>query len=109
MRRATILTALLLLFLPQRAGAQLVVSSLGFGYLSFSQIVANVVNVLQATMPYIVSAIFVAGAALYIVGGAREDWKSSGKSMMIGAIIGAVVVMLAKAILNTIMYFIYGS
>jgi hypothetical protein len=91
-----------------KAYAQLNVSGLGFGGATFQGIVGSIVEVLTATIVYVSGAIFVIGAGLFIISAGDEGRKSQGKQMMIGSLIGVGVVVGGKAILNTIMYFLYG-
>jgi len=53
------------------------------------------------------AAIFVAGSFFYIASMGAEDRKGYGKSMMIGAVIGMIVIAGAQVIMNTVLYFVY--
>ena len=80
-----------------------------FGHdVTVKDVVNNIIGTLQASILYIAGAAFVVGALFYSMGGAKEDWKSTGKSIMIGSIVGLSIVVAAKAILNLTMYLIYG-
>ena len=92
------------------AGAQstLQVSSFGFGNASFASIMGSLFTMLSESIIYISSAAFVVGAAVYIISVGDESRRSQGKNMMTGSLIGLALVLSAKAILDTIMYFLYG-
>ena len=76
--------------------------------LSIEQIVTNVSNTLFNTIFFVSSAIFVYGALLYVLSAFKDENKNSGKSYMVGAIIGLAIVIGARAILNLVLMFIYG-
>ena len=81
----------------------------GFGFnVGFANMINNVVTVLQATITPIAIAVFSVGALLYIVSAGNEERKNLGKGFMIGALLGVGVAVAAKAILNFVIYFVYG-
>ncbi len=81
-----------------------------FGHnVTAKEVVNNIIGTLQDSILYIAGAAFVVGALFYAMGGAKEDWKSTGKSIMIGSLVGLAIVVAAKAILNLTMYLIYGT
>lgn len=79
------------------------------GNLSISDIVANIGYAMFDTIFFVSSAVFVWGAFLYVSSAFREENKNNGKEYMVGAIIGLVIVLASKVILDTIMKFIFAT
>lgn len=102
----------LLALLPTKVCAQasttLTVSTFALGDVEWKDIVKSVLEVATVTIYSVATVTFVAGAGFMIISGGDEGRRSKGKSMMIGAVIAVAVVLGAKGILNTIMFFIYG-
>jgi len=71
-------------------------------------IVGNIANLLTGSIIAVGTAMFLVGALLYTISGEKEDRKNQGKDFMIGALIGVGIVVSARAILNLVLYFIYG-
>ena len=95
-------------FAPQTTWAQLQVSTLYAGGITWGEIVGNLVGTLGNTIFYVSASVFIVGALLYTSGFFSEENKSKGKSVMIGALTGMVVTLSAMAIFNTILYYLYG-
>ncbi|MBU0766716.1 hypothetical protein KKF55_02950 [Patescibacteria group bacterium] len=76
---------------------------------SISQVIQNVGNVLITTGLTVCTAIFVIGTFFYIISLGDDQRKGLGKGMMIGAIIGAIIIASAKIIMNTTLFFVYGT
>ena len=103
--RFRFLAALLLALIPQMTWAQMNVNT---GGLSVPRMIQNVGNVLIASGWTVCASIFIVGTFLYIISIGKENIQTSGKKMMIGAVIGAIVIAGAKGIMNTVLFFIYG-
>jgi hypothetical protein len=79
-----------------------------FGDKELPELFANAVNTIRLSAIFVCLAVFLGGAFTYIISAGAEDRKGLGKSMMIGAVIGLAVVVGAQAIMNTILFFVYG-
>lgn len=75
--------------------------------LTLSQIFYNIADTLLKTIGGVATALFIVGAFLYIVSLEKEERKNQGKEFMIGSLIGIGIVVGAKGILNTVMYFLF--
>lgn len=76
----------------------------------FTTMYANIVSVLMNSIMMVCAALFLTGAFLYILGSfGKEDLKSNGKNMMIGALIALAIVQLAHAIVALTLFFMYGT
>lgn len=85
-------------------------SSGGIGTdLTPGDIILNIADTLLRTIGAVASAIFITGAFLYIISFEKEERKNQGKEFMIGALIGIAIVVGAKGILNTVLYFLFPS
>ena len=116
---SSLLTALHTLFL-QRAYAGcgitdtncLEVSNFGIeaggSSLNITQLFINIQGGLFAVIMVICTAIFIAGAFFFAISAGDEQRKSLGKDLMVGAVIGLIIVVGAKAIVNLTFNFIYG-
>jgi hypothetical protein len=104
--------SLALVLIPISAFAQvttvLEVSTFGFGDRDVVDIVDNIFHALKITIIPVATTIFIAGAFFFVIYFGNEEQKSRGKNLMIGSLIGVAVVFGAQAILNFVMYFIYG-
>ncbi len=100
------LLALIFLAFPQVASA---LNLVGLGADTTMQDIINNVsaNLLVPAVP-VCSAIFVGGAYVYAISNGDEQKKSLGKDLMTGAVIGLLVIGLAKGILNFLVFFLYG-
>jgi hypothetical protein len=74
---------------------------------NFQNIVTNLINVLNNSIVPICAAIFVTGAVLFIASFGKDNIKTTGKTMMIGAVLGLVLVLFARAIINLAIIFLY--
>ncbi len=72
-------------------------------------VVANIIDTLGLTIFSVAGATFLLGAMMYAAGFANEDYKGTGKSLMIGSLVGMVIVLSSHAIFNTVYFFVYGS
>ncbi|MDD5469498.1 MAG: hypothetical protein PHO92_01725 [Candidatus Peribacteraceae bacterium] len=72
-------------------------------------VVGNITDLLTGSIVAVGIAMFLVGALLYTISGEKEDRKNQGKDFMIGALIGVGIVVSARAILNLVLYFIYGG
>lgn len=100
-----------LFLLPVQAVAQttLTVSTFGFGNLTFDQIIQNILTVLQGSIFAVCVGTFIVGAFFFVIYYGNEEQKTRGKNLMIGSLVGIAVVTGAKAIMNLVLYFIYGA
>lgn len=92
---------------PAYAGLQ--VSTLYAGGITWPQIIGNIVNTLSKSIFYVSASAFLLGAMMYVMGFISEENKSKGKGIMIGALIGVAVALSALVILNTVLFYLYGS
>ncbi len=72
----------------------------------FQTIVLNVIDFLATTITTIATVMFLVGAFMIVLAGAKEDYKQRGKDLMIGSIMSIAVVLGAYAIYRTIGSFI---
>ena len=79
-----------------------------FGTLNVNNVMANFANTLIGSAFLVCIAIFVAGAFFYTISTGDDQRKSLGKGMMMGAAIGVAVIAGAQAIMNTVLFFVYG-
>ena len=76
----------------------------------FDQMYSNIIKVLMSSIVNICIAVFITGALLYVIGSfGKEDLKSNGKNMMIGALIGLIIVQLGRAIVHITLLFLYSG
>lgn len=76
----------------------------------FDTMFGNLIGVLMNSIVSICAAVFITGAFLYIIGSfGKEDLKSNGKNMMIGALIALLIVQLARAIVHVTLFFMYAG
>lgn len=100
-------------FLPASTqAAPLDVSSLfdwewGVGGLSIGDVLFNIITVLQTAIGYVCGGLFFIGAYLYMTAGSVDD-GALGKKIMKGSLMGLFIVLGAKGIMGTILYFVYG-
>lgn len=85
------------------------VSGLYRGGITWEEILGNIVGTMTGSIFYVSAAAFLFGAMRYITGYINEEYKNSGKNIMIAALIGIVVALSALAILNTVLFYLYGS
>ncbi|MBM3230701.1 hypothetical protein FJZ28_00040 [Candidatus Peregrinibacteria bacterium] len=78
------------------------------GDITWAEILSNIVGTMTGSVFYISAAAFLFGAMRYITGYINEEYKNSGKNIMIAALIGIVVALSALAILNTVLFYLYG-
>ncbi|PIR48183.1 hypothetical protein COU80_05585 [Candidatus Peregrinibacteria bacterium CG10_big_fil_rev_8_21_14_0_10_55_24] len=99
--------AISVLGVPHVDAATLSVSGIGYGNMSIEMLIQNLMMTLMGTAYALCVAVFVGGAFFYIISLQQEKWKGLGKSMMIGAVVAAIVIAGAQGIMNTVLYFIY--
>jgi ABC-type nickel/cobalt efflux system permease component RcnA len=94
------------ILLPTVAFAQRQLNvSIGTSF-NVDQIVSRVVSFLAATITTVASAMFVVGAFMIVLAGAKEDYKQRGKDLMIGSLLSVATVLGAYAIYRTVAYFL---
>ena len=107
-----LITAVFLGLLAPKAHATLSTGSFGIeqssGALDIPTIVNNVVTVATNSIGYLCTAIFIVGALLFTISAGDEQRKSTGKDLMLGAVIGIAIVAGARGILNLVYFFLYG-
>ena len=79
------------------------------GDISAQEIVTNILETLTGSIFAVAGAVFILGAFFLTLGFVKEEYRTQGKDMMITALIGMGVVILALIILNSVVYFVYGS
>ncbi len=67
---------------------------------------ARAITFLAATITTVASVMFLIGAFMIVLSGAKEDYKQKGKDLMIGSLMGIAVVLGAYAIWRTVLYII---
>lgn len=95
------------LFIPL-AHATLTVSTFGFGDRTVTEIIVNIVDLLQRTIMVVCGAAFVVGALFFVIAIGNEEYRSKGKNLMTGSLIGLAIVVAARGIMNMTFLFIYG-
>ena len=104
-RRVLRLSLVGLLSVPASVFARQLGVSIGTPF-NLATIVTNVVNFLAATITSVATAMFLVGAFMIVLSGAKEDFKQKGKDLMIGSIISIAVVLGAYGIYRTVGYFL---
>lgn len=84
------------------------VSTLGIPVSGIGAVIDGVITVAEVSIVPVSIAVFVAGALVWVLSPGKEDLRTKGKDLMIGALVGVGVVYGARGILNTVLYFIYG-
>ena len=74
------------------------------GGITLTEITSNLFGTLRGTAVFLAATIFIIGA-FYLTLGFNSQNQSTGKNMMIGALIGLAIIIGAWAIFNTIFYF----
>lgn len=103
--------SLLQWFLPgahAQDSSSLVVSSWGYGSLTWAGLLQNILTMLVGTIEIASVAVFVVGAFFYALSGVNQEWNAYGKKAMIGAVVGLGIVLSAQAMLKTAAFFIWG-
>jgi len=96
-----------LLFAPGIAFAQIFV---GIGTrFDLWTIAQRIITYMATSITAVCGAIFLVGAFMIILAGAKEDYKQRGKDLMVGSLMGMGVVLGAYAILRTVAFFIGAS
>ena len=96
-----------ILFAPLTAFAQLNVT-IGTEF-DAGTIIQRIINFLATSITAVASAMFVVGAFMIVLSGAKEDFKQQGKDLMIGSAMGIGVTLGAYAIWRTVMYFLISA
>lgn len=73
---------------------------------TLGQMVQRVVDFLAASITTVASAMFLVGAFMIVLAGAKEDYKQQGKDLMMGSIMSIGVVLGAYAIYRTVALFL---
>lgn len=103
---SALLLPLLLAHATKTHAAVFSVSAFGFGNATWESVVTNTVTVLYESILVISSVVFVIGAFMFTISAGDEGRKGTGKSLMIGALIGAAVTLGAGAIFNTVLFWL---
>jgi hypothetical protein len=73
---------------------------------TFWEIMQRIISYLAGAISTIALVMFVVGAFLITISGAKEEYRKMGKDLMIGAVLSLAVVLGAYAILRTVDYFL---
>lgn len=73
---------------------------------TFWEIADRVIVYLSGAISTIAVVMFVIGALMITVSGVKEDYRQTGKNLMIGAVLSLAVVLGAYALLRTVDYFL---
>ena len=73
---------------------------------SIVQAISDVLAFLAGAIGSIAVALFVAGAFMVMIGGAKEDQAQKGKDLIIGSLLSLAVVLGAYAMLRTVDWFL---
>lgn len=79
--------------------------NIGTSY-DFETIIQNVIDFLAASITTIATVMFLVGAFMIVLAGAKEDFKEKGKDLMVGSIVSIGVVLGAYAIYRTVASFL---
>ncbi len=82
--------------------------NLGVGNLTPGQVIGNIIATLRGSIDVVAACVFFIGAFFYGISAGDENRKNTGKNMMMGALIAIAIVEASTAIMNTILYFVYG-
>lgn len=74
--------------------------------LSIVQIADRVITFMAGSIVAVGTAMFIVGAFMLVLSGAKEEYKDKAKNLMIGSIVSIAVVLGAYAILRTVDYFL---
>lgn len=69
-------------------------------------IVNRIVVFLSSSITAVATAMFLVGAFMIVLSGAKEDFKQKGKDLMIGSLLSIGVVLGAYGIYRTVAYFL---
>lgn len=95
----------ILAFFPQMALAGKLIVSIGTPS-NLQAITMRVVIFLADTITVIATAMFLVGAFMVVLAGAKEDYKQRGKDLMIGSLLSVGVVLGAYALYRTVAAFL---
>lgn len=98
--------AALALFVPTSALARTLHVGVGTSY-SVEVILTRIINYMAGAVVFCAAAMFAVGALYVTASRGDADTVKKGKGLIIGAIVGAAVVLGSFAILRTIFYYIY--
>ncbi|UPA22542.1 hypothetical protein K8942_05860 [Candidatus Peribacteria bacterium] len=95
-----------LILLPSVATAQRTLDvDIGTSF-DFATIVQRIIDFLAASITTVATAMFLVGAFMIVLAGAKEDFKQRGKDLMIGSVMSVAVVLGAYAIYRTVASFL---
>jgi hypothetical protein len=72
----------------------------------FATIAQRIITFLAASITTVASGMFMVGAFMIVLSGAKEDFKQRGKDLMIGSLMSVGVVLGAYAIYRTVAIFL---
>lgn len=100
------LLALAAVFAPVSASAQrqLIVGT--GSSITFWEVMSRIIAFMAGAIPGIALAMFVVGAFMVTVSGIKEEYRQTGKNLMIGAVMSLAVVLGAYAVLRTVDFFL---
>ncbi len=92
-------------FLSETAFADQLQVTIGTEY-SLGVIVGRIIDFLAGSITTVATVMFLVGAFMIVLSGAKEDFKQRGKDLMIGSLLSMGVVLGAFAIYRTVAYFL---
>ena len=103
--RTFLATVAILAAFPAAALARSLSIPIGTAY-DLQTITLRIVGFLADSITAVATAMFLVGAFMIVLSGAKEDFKQKGKDLMIGSIVSIAVVLGAYAIYRTVAAFI---
>lgn len=91
---------------PVSAYAQRTLNVATGSRITFVELTNNIIAFLAAAIPSIALAMFVIGAFMVTISGIKEEYRQTGKNLMIGAVMSLAVVLGAYALLRTVDFFL---
>lgn len=91
--------------MPVSAAAQVRQLYVGTGSsITFMGVATNIIMFMAGAIPVVATAMFVVGAFMVTISGIKEEYRQTGKNLMIGAVMSLAVVLGAYALLRTVDY-----
>ena len=74
--------------------------------ITFFGVANNIILFMAGAIPAIATAMFVVGAFMVTISGIKEEYRQTGKNLMIGSVMSLAVVLGAYALLRTVDFFL---
>lgn len=100
------LAGLVWVFVPVSAFAQRQLNVSTGSSITLTEVFSRTISFLAGAIPGIATAMFVVGAFMVTVSGVKEEYRQTGKNLMVGAVMSMAVVLGAYAILRTVDFFL---